>query len=741
MISPDYFDFRWSWYRPILNRQEQPGDRCAVEVRRLPIRMSGQDAGEYIPYAVDAAVEKAISGSLRRLQDYAIRYMVRGEKVSAHTLPPMDARVRAMVAYLRKQNPHISRDLLHHWCAEPQGAAALLNVCEVLWEQGWKQDKADAAPWVPAVNVLLLRLIRTAIASLSDEESATTNHVMLCVVGGLYVWALQEFLKHYLEGVVEVARISNYESMMLPATPMAFLHHQPDSPLLADDSRLIRTYGLEPEIVPQMRYLIAKVGSKNEGGILALLAKEKLGEHMLRRTWARLSLWKLAMKTGHGFWMRWVLDAKRLDQLLAGQVKLDEPAIEDLRANGEEPVAIWLLSQMAGGRAAKKADDPWLRDKITLLAFRVFDEDVRVEIARRNAERSWMDRKADLAAAGKSRGGLVGISELRVQGGLRGGRNVDGDKALEKGWKEGELVLIQPDVTKALHSGKTLSLRHGCMRVEWSDYLARMHALTGAEAAHFLENRFMPTLFSVVEAKGNLFLDECSGSGCVLRGSILALTETALLLRERLRHLYLETIGQLDQEIEEASLPIVAMCMDMTGEWTFSEQKHAKLGVQRIAFSLAVPQVEAGIVRDAGVARIMRARDEKLGQFPVGRVNVEPIKTGAGETVQIVHNEGVALTGSAMRELTGMLKNKADVREFRLTLSQVKGVLDGYRLPLGGLELLVIQRYGDEGKAPWVLMKVGKPTLAGVNVELYELLDLHTDAAARIVDQGLMLWQ
>jgi hypothetical protein len=120
---------------------------------------------------------------------------------------------------------------------------------------------------------------------------------------------------------------------------------------------------------------------------------------------------------------------------------------------------------------------------------------------------------------------------------------------------------------------------------------------------------------------------------------------------------------------------------------------------------------------------------------------VEPIKTGAGETVQIVHNEGVALTGSAMRELTGMLKSKADVREFRLTLSQVKGVLDGYRLPLGGLELLVIQRYGDEGKAPWVLMKVGKPTLAGVNVELYELLDLHTDAAARIVDQGLMLWQ
>ena len=94
-----------------------------------------------------------------------------------------------------------------------------------------------------------------------------------------------------------------------------------------------------------------------------------------------------------------------------------------------------------------------------------------------------------------------------------------------------------------------------------------------------------------------------------------------------------------------------------------------------------------------------------------------------------------------MRELTSVLKNKAEIREFRLSLSQVKGVLDGYRLPLGGLELLVIQRYGDEGKEPWLLMKAGKPSLAGVNVELYELLDMHSDAAGKIVDHGLMLWQ
>jgi len=223
MISPDYFSFRWNWYRPILNRMEQPSQRCAVDVRRLPIRVSGEDAREYIPYVMHPQMARKISTSLQRLQDYAVRYVVRREKVSAHKLPNMDEKVRRMVAYLRKQNPHLSRDLLHHWCADPEGANALLQVCEVIWEQGWQQDQADAAPWVPAVNVLLLKFIRQGIARLSDEHVDQTNHVLLCVIGGLYVWALQRFLKRYLEGVVEVTRIATYESMMLPATPMAFL--------------------------------------------------------------------------------------------------------------------------------------------------------------------------------------------------------------------------------------------------------------------------------------------------------------------------------------------------------------------------------------------------------------------------------------------------------------------------------------------------------------------------------------
>ncbi|MFQ5519364.1 MAG: hypothetical protein ACE5E3_05105, partial [Mariprofundus sp.] len=529
MISPDYFSFRWSWYRPILNRQEQPADRCAVEVRRLPIRMAGEDASEYIPYTVHPDVEWAISDSLRRLQDYTLRYVVQGGKISGHKLPNMDKKVRSMVAYLRKQNPHLSRDLLHHWCADPKGATALLQVCEVLWEQGWRQDQADASPWVPAVNVLLLKLIRQGFADLSGEHVEKTSHVLLCVIGGLYAWALQHFLKRYLEGVVEVTRIASYESMMLPATPMAFLQHQPDISLLGDDRRVIRAYGLEPEIVPRMRLLRSKVGMHNEGGMLQLLAKDKLGAHLQRRTWVRLSLWKLAMDSGFGGWMTFVLDAKQLDQLLSGQVKLDGSALENLQANQEHPVAKWLLAHLQGGSAAKAAGEPWMQDNITLMAFRVFDEDVKVEVARRQAESSWRDRKNSLAdkqkTAASSPGSASRSSGLRSVRGLPGGQQAETDMLLQQAWKDGDLVLIQPDVTKALHSGQALSQRQGCLKIEWSEYLARLHGLHGGEATNFISKTFLPGLLAIVESREGLFLDNSSASGCLLRGSVLVLAQ------------------------------------------------------------------------------------------------------------------------------------------------------------------------------------------------------------------------
>ncbi len=748
MISPDYFSFRWSWYRPILNRQGEPADRCAVDVQRLPIRVPGAQAREYIPYAVQPEVERAIVTALRKLQAYAVRYMVRGEKVSAHTLPHMDEKVRRMVAYLRKQNPHLSRDLLHHWCADPKGATALLNVCEAMWEQGWKQDQADAAPWVPAINVLLLKLIRQAIAGLSGEHAEQTSHVMLCVIGGLYVWALQHFLKRYLEGVVEVTRIATYESMMLPATPMAFLQYQPDASLLGDDSRIIRAYGLEPEIVPRMRQLRAKVGMHNEGGMLQLLARDKLGAHLQRRTWARLSLWKLAMDSNFGGWMRYVLDAKRLDQLLAGQIQPDEAGMENLNANRTTPVAKWLLANMAGGRAVKSVGEPWLQDNITLMAFRVFDEDVKVEVARRRAETSWLDRRAQLMQkkqSGSGAGQVAGLRSggLRSAGGLRSGAagkaGGEADAVLAKAWKDGELVLIQPDVTKALHSGQVLSQRQGCLNIEWSEYLARMHALHGSHSTEFLAKTLLPELMNMLDGREYLFLDACSASGCMLRGSVLALVQAGIELRQQLRRWLVQALGQHDACIEDVGMPALSMCLDMTGEWSFSEFTHPHLGVQRIAFSLAVPQVSAGVRRDRGARPPVAKGDDKCA-LPLGQVHVTTVKTATGRRLQLMYNAGFALTESALTELTAVLGNKAAIRSLRLQASDLAGVLDEYQLPAGGLDVLVIQRFGHDDEAPWLLIKAGKTSLAGVDTDIFELMDADAPATACMIERGLMRW-
>ncbi len=750
MISPEYFNFRWSWYRPILNRQEQPADRCRVEVRRLPVRVAGEDAREYIPYAVTPEVERAIATSLRKLQDYTIRYVVRGGKVSAHKLPQMDAKVRSMVAYLRKQNPHISRDLLHHWCADPQGAMALLNVCEVLWQQGWQQDQTDAAPWVPAVNVLLLKLIRNGIADLGDEHIDQTSHVLLCIIGGLYVWALQQFLKRYLEGVVEVTRIASYESMMLPATPMAFLQYQPETALLADDSRIIRAYGLEPEIVPRMRLLRSKAGMHNEGGMLQLLARDKLGNHLQRRTWARLSLWKLAMESGFGGWMRYVLDAKRLDQLLAGQLKLDDHALEQLKAHHKSPVAAWLLANMQGERALKSVGEPWLQDNITLMAFRVFDEDVKMEVARRDSERSWLDRKAQVSAkTAASSGQRRNSSGLRSGAGLRsasrlrrgGAANVEQDSALANAWRDGEMVLIQPDVTKALHSGASLSQRQGCLKMEWSDYLARMHALLGDQAGNFMSAQFLPGVVSLLDGREHLFLDNCSASGLLLRGSVPALVLAGIDLRRRLHQWLNDAFEKQGVSRDEVAMPAISMCLDMTGEWTFSEFNLPDAGACRVAFSMAVPQVDAGIGRDPHVERLIASRHARDDLKPLGSVNVEVIQTGGGQRMQMLHNAGMALTASAMSELTSALNGKASMISLRPNARDMEGVLDGFHLPPCGLDLLVIQHFDHDREPPWLLIKAGKPNLAGEDTDLYELLDEQSEAADLIVERGLLRWK
>ena len=737
MISPDYFSYRWSWYKPILDRQEEPAARCVINVNMLPVRATGSELGDFIPYAVHSAIERSLALSLSRLQDYAIRYMVRGEKVSAHTLPNMDAKARSMVSHLRQQHPHLSREMLHHWCADSKGGQIILNLCESLWEQGWKQDQADSAPWVPAINILMLKLIRQAMAGLPSGEDEITNQVMLNVVGSLYVWALQSFLKDYLEGVVEVRRVAGYEAMMLPVTPVAFLRYQQDIALLPDDTRIIRAYGLEPEIVSQLRYLRVRGGQKNEGGMLALLAKDKLGAHLLKRTWARLSLWKLAVDTGHGAWMKWVSSAKELDRLLVGQGHLDSTTVERLRGCTDHPVAAWLVAQIDGGSAARKAGEPWLQDDITLMAFRVFDEDVKVEAARRRSEQLWGDQRSAITSRGRARSG-GGTGEL--YGGRTDSQGTESDRMLEKAWQDGELVFIQQDNTKALHSGKALMNKLGYLRIEWSDYLGSICALMGSDHGKFLSQKFLPGVIGIIERYDSLLLDECSASGCLVRGSAIELVQVGEAIRQQLRSWYLEILAKEADTPRSGKAPPISMCLDMADEWVYARQQHKRLGDHKIVFAQVLRRINAGVKRDAGVVQIVAARNERMNLRPVGGVHVEQVATGTGESVYVLHNEGFMLMAKAVNELTRVLTGKASMKRFTLRGTQLAGVLDDVRLSGRDMELLVIQRHGFEKKMPWLLVKAGSLSLADSDVDVYELLDPESDVAKLIATKGLKQW-
>lgn len=714
MLSYDYFEFRWSWYRPIMNRGEHPSSRSKVDVRRLPVRVPGEDAREYIPYAMHPELAQAFLMSVQRLQEYAFRYMVKGEKISGHQLPQMDATSREFAIHLRKRYPHLPHSLIHHWCGDERGAPALYRVWQNMWRQSWKQDQADVAPWVPAVNVLILKLIREAIGKLSNENAAQTDHVMVCMVGGLYDWAVQSFLKQELSGAVEVTRISTYEAMIIPATPIAFLYRQPDDSMIADDRFVIGAYGLEADLIPRMRVLRAKVGSKNEAGILALLAREKMGEHFLRRSWARLSLWELAEKTNQAIWMQWVLDAKRLDQLLGRPEEMPDNLARTLEPHRKSfPVAEWLLKRRSGTKP-EKCGTPWLQDDRVLMAFRVFEEDVRVEIERRKFEKLWLDQRA--VQAGKAPGG-------------------ESVKNLEDAYNEGKLIYFQPDSEKSLHSGVSLAAKQGCLRIEWSDYLAAVTSLHD-DSRVFLEKLFLPGVMGVVTGRSKLFVDSCSASGCLLRGGVQELVAAAVELRSRMRGWYRD-ISDTDDAF---NMPAVSMCIALMGEWNFVKHDIKGQDDVKVAFSLAVAQADSGVSRDCGVGRLIAYRDHNAGRKPLGGIRVERVESGSGQSVNVLYNNGIALTGSAVGELTGSMRHRASVREYRVDPKSFESVLSGYRYAGEGLELIVIVPSGDE-EGTLLLVKAGRPCLAGVDIDLFELLEKESKPAQLIVSEGMSRWR
>lgn len=711
MLSPDYFEYRWSWYYPIISRGDLPEDLCKIDVRRMPVRLTGQDAHEYLPFALENELLNIFSNSIRRLYEYSERYMIEGTRVSGHQLPRMDAESREIVQYLRKRYPHIPQSLLHHWTAENNGGAALLQTWQKMWQQSWRQDKADTAPWIAAVNILILRLLREAISDLPDKHGAHTDHIMLCIIGGLYDWGLREFLKTNVEGSVEVNRIVAYEIMTIPVTPIAFLNRQPDPSLLGDDRYVIMAYGLEPELIPRLRKIREKVQAKHEAGMLALLAQDKMGEHFLKRTWARLSLWDLAEKTGQGIWMQWVLDAKKLDQLLAKPEALPVGVLKLLQDSKGEALTDWLIMRIAG--KSVKNVNPWLTDERILDAFRVFEEDVKIERARRIAEKEWLDQRTSMGE--KKRGS-------------------ESDKLLTANWEAGELIYFRSNADLSLHSGVSLSTKQACLRVAWSDYLVGI-AFAHKQVEVFMQKQLLPKFLDLVKQSPHLFLDDVSGSGCSVRGLVRPLTEFSLDLRALLNELFRE----VSEKYDKVEIHPVSMCITMIGEWNFASYSRPGDKVYDIAVSPAVVQADAGLTHDDGAGQVIAWRDHKAGRLALGGVRVERVDVGAGQAVSMLYNTGFALTKQVVTELLSALGNSIYMQEFRVEKKDALPIFTSYRVPNPHLEFTVFALRSDEKKRT-ILLKAGRPRLASVDVDLYEWLDPESEVHKELSKHLLIGW-
>ncbi len=711
MLSPDYFEYRWSWYRPIIARGDEPTALCNIDVRRMPIRISGEDAREYLPYALENELLNIFSAAIKHLYDYTERYIIKGTRVSGHQLPKMSPLAREMIQFLRKRYPHIPQNLLHHWSAEANGGVALIETWHKMWQQSWRQDKADTAPWIAAVNILMLRLLREGISNLPHKYEGQTDHIMVCVIGGLYDWALRRFLQDNVEGTVEINRIVAYELMTIPVTPIAFLNRQPNASLLGDDRYVIMAYGLEPELIPRLRKLREKIDAKHEAGMLPLLAKDRMGEHFLKRSWVRLSLWDLAEKTGQGIWMQWVLDAKKLDQLLAKPETLPVGVLKLLQDSKGILLVDWLIMRIAG--KTPKTEKPWLADERILNAFRVFEEDVRIECARRISEQVWQDKRGSMGE--KKRG-------------------AESDKLLVTHWEDGELIYFRTDANLSLHSGTSLSTKQACLRVAWSDYLVGI-AFAHKEISIFLEKELMPQFLDLVKKSPHLFLDDISASGCSVRGLVRPLTNFCLDLRALLNHLFKE----VSTKFEKAEIHPISMCVTLIGDWNFAAYNRPGDRKYDMAVSPAVVQADAGVSHDDGAGQVIAWRDHKAVRKPLGGVRVERIDVGAGQAVSMLYNTGFGLTKQVVNELIVGLGNSIYIREFSLDKESGLPLFARFRIPMLHLEFIVFSTRA-EPKERTILLKVGRPRLASVDVDLYEWLDSDSEAYTEINDHFLTNW-
>jgi len=702
---------------------------CRIQPRHMPLVTAGEDASEYIPYAIHPNLADQLGLSVRRLREYMIRYVIDGTTVSAHTLPKQSVGSRAMMQSMRANQPQLSSHLLHHWCADNQGGGALRLFLHSNWLKAWK-DKLPPCPdslseseqrleWLGAVSILMLGMIRHEIARLPEEHAAMTDHIMVQVFGSAYHWLVQEFAGEHLAELDDGQRSMAVARMAVPATALGFFLRQPKGQVFADSASMVTAYGLEAELLPRMRQVSDEMSGQSAADVLAELSADALSDHLLKRSWARLSLREMAESHGQAAWMKWAQDVKRLDQLLSAPEKVAAEMEGALSALGEHPFAAWLLGHSKGGASGNDAQNqrPWREDERLLQVFGLFELDTVLEKERRSAEQQWLNREPVLV--GQGRGSEAG-------------------RILTEAHAKGKIVFLQKDEEAALFVTGGGPASQGVLRVDWSDYLRSVQGRNASGMNRFLQHSFQSGLAELLKSMEGVFADSFSASGLLLRGTVPKLLLAAVAIRQLLTK-WLEEMDAV-AEGPDVDEPVVRMGLAMLGEWSMPEHGDSALA-GRLAFSPGLAQAESAVGRNDGLHRLFSSFDARDSKRPIGLVRVEAMKMANGKSIPILCNRGIVMTGSALQALSAA-SAELHMQAFQAPAEQAAQQLPAYRLPGGRIEGVVLHVLGAGGVEAdtHVLLRIGKVLLGKTVEDIYEVMD--TDSQGGIaLSKGLSRWQ
>jgi len=700
-------------------------DLCTIDMRRMPLVVAGEDASQYIPFGLHPDMAKVPSLLVRRLRELMLQYMVEGVTVSAHTLPKHDAQTRSMMQALRSSQPNLPSHLLHHWCADQHGGRLFRRFLQDNWRKAWLLELDDSAPadarrqWLAAVNIFMLRLLREAIKQLPEEHADLLDMVLVQVLGASYHWLLREFTEHQLEEVDGAQRQLVLQVLAIQAPALAFFRQQPRGRIFSDAANMVAAYGLDAELLPRFRQFFSVSAQATARQALEELAADDLGDHLLKRSWARLSLRDMGEKTAQGMWMKLALDVKRLDKLLSSPDKAAIEFSDALQTIAEHPFAVWLLAHREQGMFSKNsADDaPWREDETSVQAFLLFEQDANLERARRLSESRWLNRETEL---------------------IGDGRGSEAGRILCEAHAKGSIVLLQNDPQAALIIGTGARALQACLRVEWSEYLRIAERRCGSAMGKFLDTIFQPGIAQMLKNRDGVFFDAYSASGLLLRGNPNALLLTGVALREALFK-WLQELDVVEQDAA-GDEPVVSLCLAVAGEWSMPEKNTDKMN-GKLTFSAGFAQAESAVSRNDGLQRLLRSVDEKTGRKPLGSVRVEGLKMADGKSVPILCNRGFVITGSALHALSQSGKQLC-LRPFSVSAAQAGQQLPGYRLPGAKLEGMSAQ-LGDDAKVEHdlvLMVNIGKVLLAGSVEDVFEVLD-GDNPAYTLISKALPDWQ